>query len=216
MVWVSGLVSAGLGVGGGILQSRNQRKLKARREPFLKGADQLGQAYLSDQNALIGQKQQALNRGFGRANKKLARSGYAAKRQAVIGQQRALGSAQQRGIDTGLLHSSIFQGARRGITADTSALIANITQSVAAMRADLDLQKSAGDAGIIGERQQLSGQARDLGMQSAERWLLHQTGAGFGQMPQAQGADLSGLGNVASYLFKGAGGDSKSLFDWLF
>lgn len=217
MVWVSGLVSAGLGAAGGIMGAHEAGKLKKRREPFLRTADQLGQGLVSDLNLSIARQQEISNRGFQKANAKLARSGYAQKRQAVLSQRKATGRAIQRGIDTGLMNSSVFQGARRGITAETSALLASITQDVAARRAQLDLNQAAADTALEGARGDVRSTAYDLGMQSQERWLMHQTGAGFGQLPQAQGMDFSGLGNMAKYLAKGTAPDgSKSLLDWLF
>lgn len=215
-MWVSGLVSAGLGVAGGIMGGKNARKLKARREPWLRQADQMGQQLVSDLTARNWQKQSILDKSHQQAEIKLARQGYSDKAKAITGQRKALGRAQQQGIDTGLINSSVFQGARRGITAETSALLASIGERVSAMRAEMDLQKGELDASLVGERGEIDQLGHDLGMASADRWLQHQTGGGFAAGTAQSGPmDLSGLGDVTKYLLKGAGGKSSSLFDML-
>lgn len=217
-MWVSGLVSAGAGIATGHFGGKNARKLKARRQPYLEQLDRRGSQLLSDMGRATGQKQRLLDRGYQKINEKVAKAGYADKVQAVTAQRKAVGRATQQGIDTGLINSSVFQGARRGITAETSALLASISERVSAVRAGLDEQKMRGDLALADERADTQVLKHDLGMASDDRWLMHQTGAGIGGMTQGKGGgmDFSGIGNVAKYLFKGAGGESSSLIDWLF
>lgn len=224
MPWVASIASLGMGAIGGIMGGRSRRKMKSRMIQYLEDQDYSNKAFVADQRANIFEQEQRLEKGFKQARSRTLRKSYASKRRAVMNERKAAGKLEQRGLDSGLINSSVFQGARKGYSAETAQVLAEIDANVAETQQRLDLAETDGDLGILGARGELRALEYGLDKEQRSNWAMLNTGMPIGQhggLAGGGGLDTDALGMLAEALLggtapKGADGKaSSSFFNWL-